>query len=86
MLGNRSSAQWIAQYSSSHQHPVNRICHTLGIPLILISVAMFAVSIFIHRLWPYALALFVIGGFSNSSATPSKASAPSSCTTGASSS
>jgi uncharacterized membrane protein YGL010W len=61
MLGNRSSAQWIAQYSSSHQHPVNRICHTLGSPLILISVAMFAVSIFIHRLWPYALALFVIG-------------------------
>jgi uncharacterized membrane protein YGL010W len=61
MLGNRSSEQWIAQYSTSHQHPVNRICHTLGIPLILFSVAVAIASIFFHRLWAYALALFVIG-------------------------
>jgi len=61
MLGNRSNEQWIAQYASSHQHPVNRACHTLGIPVILLSVAIFAVSIFVHRLWPYALALFVVG-------------------------
>ena len=32
MLGNRTSEQWIAQYSTSHQHPVNRLCHTFGIP------------------------------------------------------
>ena len=25
MLGNRTSEQWIAQYSRSHQHPVNRL-------------------------------------------------------------
>jgi hypothetical protein len=31
--GGRTSEQWIAQYSTSHQHPVNRFCHTLGIPL-----------------------------------------------------
>ena len=52
MLGNRSNEQWIAQYSSSHQHPVNRACHTLGIPTILFSVGLFIVSIFFHPLWP----------------------------------
>ena len=36
MLGNRTNDQWIAQYSSRHQHPVNRICHSFGIPMIAI--------------------------------------------------
>ena len=61
MLGNRTHEQWIAQYASSHQHPVNRICHTLGIPTILLSLPVFISSIFIHRLWPYALGLFILG-------------------------
>jgi uncharacterized membrane protein YGL010W len=61
MLGGRTSEQWVAQYSTSHTHPVNRACHTLGIPLILISVGIFLGSIFVHRLWLYALALFLIG-------------------------
>jgi hypothetical protein len=59
--GNRTNEQWIAQYASSHRHPVNRACHTLGIPTILLSVAVFLASIFFHRLWPYALALFLLG-------------------------
>src|SRR5260370_29339316 len=61
MLGNRTHEQWISQYSSSHQHPVNRACHTLGIPTILLSLPLFLVSIFFHRLWPYALGLFLAG-------------------------
>ncbi|MBZ5679474.1 MAG: DUF962 domain-containing protein [Acidobacteriia bacterium] len=61
MLGNRTSEQWIAQYSTSHQHPINRACHTLGIPTILISVAIFLASIFLHRLWLYAALLFLFG-------------------------
>ena len=61
MLGNRTSDEWVAQYASSHQHPVNRACHTLGIPLILISLAMFVASIFVHWLWFYAAAVFVAG-------------------------
>lgn len=40
---------------------MNRVCHTLGIPTILIAAFFFIGSIFIHRLWPYALALFVVG-------------------------
>jgi uncharacterized membrane protein YGL010W len=61
MPGNRSSEQWIAQYATSHQHPINRICHTLGIPTILIAVVMFAASLLMHRLWPYAAVLFGFG-------------------------
>jgi uncharacterized membrane protein YGL010W len=61
MLGNRTSEQWIAQYSSSHQNPINRACHTLGIPTILLSLPLFIASIFLHRLWPYAIALFIVG-------------------------
>jgi uncharacterized membrane protein YGL010W len=61
MLGGRTSAQWIAKYSSSHQHPVNRICHTLGIPAIILSLALFLASIFSPALWFYAALLFVTG-------------------------
>ena len=61
MLGNRTNEQWIAQYASSHRHPVNRVCHTLGIPTIVLSLVVFLVSILVHGLWPYALGLFVLG-------------------------
>jgi len=57
----RSNEQWIAQYAGSHQHPVNRMCHTLGIPAIVVSIALFVTSIFVHRVWLYALALFLLG-------------------------
>jgi len=61
VLGGRSNEQWIEQYGSSHLHPVNRMWHTLGIPTILLSAPLFIASIFLHRLWLYALALFLIG-------------------------
>src|SRR5437868_1303559 len=61
MLGNRSNEQWIAQYSSSHQNPVNRICHSFGIPMIALSLPLFVAAVFIHGLWPLPVALFVIG-------------------------
>ncbi|MBZ5599121.1 MAG: DUF962 domain-containing protein [Acidobacteriia bacterium] len=61
MLGNRTSEQWIAQYSTSHQHPVNRACHTLGIPTILLSALLAIAGFFFHPFWIYALGLFVFG-------------------------
>ena len=61
MATNRTSDEWVAQYAASHQHPVNRLCHTLGIPLIVVSLAMFAVSVAVAGLWKWALALFVLG-------------------------
>jgi uncharacterized membrane protein YGL010W len=61
MLGGRTSEQWIAKYSSSHQHPVNRACHTLGIPIIILSAGLAIAGFFFHPLWIYAAWLFVLG-------------------------
>ncbi len=61
MLGDRTSDEWIAQYATSHQHPVNRVCHTVGIPLIVLSLALFAASIAVDGLWKWALGLFIAG-------------------------
>ena len=60
-LGNRSMDEWVAQYAQSHQHPFNRFCHTLGIPLIAISIIVLLVSIVVPGLWRIGLALFVVG-------------------------
>jgi uncharacterized membrane protein YGL010W len=60
-LGGHTREQWIARYSRSHQHPVNRLCHTLGIPIILLSLALFVLTLLLHRLWTLALGLFVAG-------------------------
>ena len=61
MLGGRSSDEWVAEYSQSHQHPVNRICHTFGIPLIAVSLALFVVAWFVTGFWPVPATLFVLG-------------------------
>ena len=61
MLGGQTNEQWVAQYASSHQHPVNRACHSVGIPLIVMSLVVFVASIFFHPLWRYAAGLFVAG-------------------------
>jgi uncharacterized membrane protein YGL010W len=61
MFGGQSNEEWIAKYERSHQHPVNRQCHTYGIPTILVSVAFFAAGFIRHRLWWIAVALFVLG-------------------------
>jgi uncharacterized membrane protein YGL010W len=61
MLGNRPMSDWISRYSLSHQHPVNRWCHTIGIPLIAASVPLFGVALFVHGFWPVPLGCFVVG-------------------------
>jgi len=52
---------WVGEYAASHQHPVNRLCHTIGIPMIALAVVLFAVSFVDGRAWVPAVALFVIG-------------------------
>jgi len=61
MLGGRSNQEWIAQYASSHQHPVNRACHTLGIPTIVISLVLLAFGILVRPLLAYGAGLFILG-------------------------
>jgi uncharacterized membrane protein YGL010W len=51
----------VHQYAGSHQHPINRACHTIGIPLITASWPLFVVSLFVNGLWPLPLTMFVVG-------------------------
>ena len=62
MLGNRPMSEWIAQYSESHQHPTNRLLHTLGIPMIAVSIVLAVVgALLLPQLLVAAAALFVVG-------------------------
>jgi uncharacterized membrane protein YGL010W len=61
LMGGRTSKQWIAQYATSHQHPVNRFCHTLGIPLIVISIGWFAIAWITSGSMVFPVTLFLIG-------------------------
>jgi uncharacterized membrane protein YGL010W len=61
MFAGRPWNEWIDQYEQSHRHPVNRLCHTIGIPLIAVSLPLFVAALFIGGLWPVPVALFVVG-------------------------
>ena len=61
MLGNRPTSEWIAEYSQSHTHPVNRACHTIGIPVVALSVLLLLLSPLVTGLWKVGLGLFVVG-------------------------
>lgn len=54
-------AEWITEYAKSHQHPVNRFCHTLGIPMIAVSILLVLPALAFTSLWPLIGGLFVVG-------------------------
>ena len=57
----RSWDDWIADYAKSHRHPVNRLTHTFGIPMIAVSIPLGVASIWLPVLRGWALALFGVG-------------------------
>ncbi len=46
---------FIENYKAKHQHPLNKLAHSVGIPLILLSLPV----VFFN--WRWALLLFVVG-------------------------
>jgi uncharacterized membrane protein YGL010W len=42
-------------YKAKHQHPLNKLTHSIGIPLIVLSLPLFFFN------WRWALALFIFG-------------------------
>ena len=46
---------FIETYKAKHQHPLNRLTHTFGIPMIVVSLPLFFFD------WRWALGLFVAG-------------------------
>jgi uncharacterized membrane protein YGL010W len=61
MARTDNSREWVDRYNASHQHPLNRALHAVGIPMIVISVLLGLASIFIAALRLPALLLFVLG-------------------------
>ena len=45
----------LANYKAKHQHPLNRLTHSIGIPMIVISLPV----VFFN--WRWAVGLFVVG-------------------------
>jgi uncharacterized membrane protein YGL010W len=61
MLGNKTSEQWVEEYAEGHQHPVNKLTHKIGIPMIAVSILLVPVALFVSGFWKIPLALFIIG-------------------------
>ena len=49
------SESFIDNYKAKHRHPLNKLTHSIGIPMIVISVPLLFLN------WRWALALFVVG-------------------------
>ena len=49
------ATSFVANYKSKHRHPLNKLSHSIGIPMIVVSLPLFLLS------WRWALGLFVVG-------------------------
>ncbi len=62
MFGNKSVDEWIADYELGHQHPMNRLTHLFGIPMIAVSLLLIPLWFVAGEPWKYLPpSLFVIG-------------------------
>jgi uncharacterized membrane protein YGL010W len=50
-----AAESFFENYKAKHQHPLNRVSHSIGIPLIVLSIPLFLFY------WKWALTLFVVG-------------------------
>ena len=46
---------FVDNYKTRHRHPLNKLSHSIGIPMIVVSLPLFFFS------WRWALALFIVG-------------------------
>jgi uncharacterized membrane protein YGL010W len=57
----RTREEWVREYSAAHQNGVNRACHTVGIPMIAISLLLIPAGFWLAGTWRIAAGLFVLG-------------------------
>lgn len=50
-----SNLSFMERYKRDHQHPMNKLTHAVGIPMIVVSIGVVFFS------WKWALLLFVVG-------------------------
>jgi uncharacterized membrane protein YGL010W len=46
---------FVDNYKAKHRHPLNKLSHSIGIPMIVVALPLFFLS------WRWALALFITG-------------------------
>ena len=61
MMGGRTWDDWIEEYAQSHQHPINKLTHSFGIPMIALSILLIPTCFFVPGFWKIPLGLFVGG-------------------------
>jgi len=61
ILFGKPESEWISQYAKGHTHPVNRACHTFGIPMIVIALVLLIPAFWIKSIWPAVIGLFITG-------------------------
>jgi uncharacterized membrane protein YGL010W len=61
MMGDKSWNQWVGEYALSHQNPINKLTHLLGIPMIVTALPLLALAPFVDGLWRWGAGLFVAG-------------------------
>lgn len=61
LFSEKSWDDWIYEYGQSHQHPINRTCHTIGIPMIVVSLLILPLTMLSVAFLQAAIALFVVG-------------------------
>ncbi len=61
LMSPRTWDDWIAEYGLSHQDPKNRLCHSIGIPMIAVSVASVPLAFLGGTFWLVPVGLFAIG-------------------------
>ncbi len=49
------ASSFMEDYKAKHTHPLNRLLHSVGIPLIIVSLPLLLLN------WRWALLLFVVG-------------------------
>jgi len=63
LMSNRTWPEWLDEYAKSHRHPVNRFCHTIGIPLVVASLVLVPVVFLFNISGAWFAALFGAGWF-----------------------
>ena len=49
------ASDFLTNYKAKHQHPLNKLSHSIGIPMIVVSLPLFLFD------WRWALGLFIVG-------------------------
>ena len=60
LMSTRSWDDWISEYAEAHRHPMNRFCHSIGIPMIALSIVLLPLA-FVRAYWAVPVMLFVVG-------------------------